>query len=245
VQAVDNSIHSTWLLEFAMAPDSVLSNPRGGEKTQYAVTGFRPKWVLKVNIADGTSRQIPFDEEIADTGYTALSYPMQSAVVLAEAANFVRGPAPPGREYSLADRRNIARYFLALYCSTIRSTGKFNQTEYVWLDEFCLSDDNKVQDDKGISKQRDEELGRLADIFGGAVRVVVFCHQENCDHTGLGCIWGQRLFTIAEILHARTVLRLIRRRHETGITTYISQRTGAEFRQAIQTKAAHENRWHL
>ncbi|KAF7369879.1 HET domain-containing protein [Mycena sanguinolenta] len=233
--AVDNYMRSNWLLEYATTPDSVLSNARGGGKGQYEVTGFQPTWVLQVTIQNGMLQafhQIPFSDEVAEVGYTALSYPMKSAAVLASEAGFVPGPPPePGREYTLADRRRIAEYFLRLYCSATRRDGNLDRTEYIWLDEFCLSDletlsDDDAEDKKVIDKQRSAELGRLADVFRCAVQVVVFCHEPNCDHTTLRCIWGQRLFTIPEILHAETVLRLTRR-------------------ETMQKHACEGNRWHL
>ncbi|KAJ7882665.1 hypothetical protein B0H13DRAFT_1629389 [Mycena leptocephala] len=169
---------------------------------------------------------------------------MQSAAVLATEAGFVPGPAPAGREYTLADRRTISGFFLQLYCSAARREGNPDRTEYIWLDEFCLSNDHQ-QDDEAIAAQRSTELGRLADIFRGAIQVVVFCHEEICDHTGLSCIWGQRLFTIPEILHAKTVLRLTRWRYGKSLTAQISRKTGSEFREAMQTNAARGNKWHL
>jgi hypothetical protein len=247
VSAVDNYLQSGWLLEYAMTPDAVLSNARGGGKGQYDVTGFQPSWVLEVKIQNGalqTFRQISFSEKDPEAGYTALSYPMQSAAVLATEAGFVPGPAPAGREYTLADRRTISGFFLQLYCSAARREGNPDRTEYIWLDEFCLSDDHQ-QDDEAIAAQRSTELGRLADIFRGAIQVVVFCHEEICDHTGLSCIWGQRLFTIPEILHAKTVLRLTRWRYGKSLTAQISRKTGSEFREAMQTNAARGNKWHL
>jgi hypothetical protein len=247
VSAVDNYLQSSWLLEYAMTPDAVLSDARGGGKGEYDVTGFQPSWVLEVKIQNGALhnvRQIPFSEKDLEAGYTALSYPMRSAAVLATEAGFVPGPAPQGREYTLADRRTISGFFLQLYCSAARREGNPDRTEYIWLDEFCLSDNND-QDDEAIATQRSTELGRLADIFRGAIQVAVFCDEENCDHTGLSCIWGQRLFTIPEILHAKTVLRLTRWRQGKSLTAQISRKAGSEFREAMQTNAARGNKWHL
>ncbi|KAJ7611979.1 hypothetical protein DFH06DRAFT_1243813 [Mycena polygramma] len=247
VNAVDNYIQSSWLLEYATTPDSVLSNARSGGKGQYDVTGFYPSWVLKITIMGGVLvdlRQVPFSDEVADVGYTALSYPMESAAILATEDGFVPTPPPDDRPYTLDDRRTISKYFLELYCSAARSKGNPDRTEYVWLDEYCLSD-AQVKDQDEIASQRSEELGRLGDVFRGAVQVVVFCHANNCDHTGLRCIWGQRLFTIPEILHARRVLRLIRRRQGDQIVAHISERSGGIHREAMQTHAAHENKWHL
>lgn len=244
--AIENYLQSDQPANYSTTPDSVLSDARGGGKAEYEVAGFRPTWILEVKIATGTFRQIPFSENIAHTGYLALSYPTQSAAVLAREGNFIPAPAVKGGEYPLDDRRTISRYFLELYCSAARSRGDPERTEYIWLDEFCLSNDNKLKDDDFIAGQRSAELGRLADIFNGAMQVVVFCHEENCDHTRLECAWGQRLFTIPEILHARTVQRLIRTRDdENRIIAYISQWTGADFRQAMQINAARGNKWHL
>ncbi|KAJ6548667.1 hypothetical protein B0H19DRAFT_952560 [Mycena capillaripes] len=169
---------------------------------------------------------------------------MLSAGVLATEANFVPTPAPAGREYTLADRRTISQYFLELYCSATRSKGNPDRTEYIWLDEFCLSDDH-VLDEAAVDMQRSVELGRLADVFRGALRVVVFCHAQNCDHTGLECIWGKRLFTIPEILHAQTVLRLVRSKQGQVMTARISETTGRDFKEAMQRNAALNNKWHL
>ncbi|KAJ6548668.1 hypothetical protein B0H19DRAFT_952466, partial [Mycena capillaripes] len=73
---VSNYFQSSWLLEYAATPDSVLSNARSGGKGEYDVTNFRPSWILEVKVRNGafvSLRQIPFSEEVADTGYTALS----------------------------------------------------------------------------------------------------------------------------------------------------------------------------
>ncbi|KAF8193863.1 hypothetical protein K438DRAFT_1514658, partial [Mycena galopus ATCC 62051] len=119
-----------------------------------------------------------------------------------------------------------------------------DRMEYIWLDEFCLSD-NQVNDDETISTQRSVELGRLGDIFRGAIQVTVFCHEPNCDHTTLACTWSQRLFTIPEILHAEMVLRLTRRREGNTLPARIFRTTGRAFKEAMQKNAAQGNRWHL
>ncbi|KAJ7724368.1 hypothetical protein B0H16DRAFT_1785977, partial [Mycena metata] len=123
--------------------------------------------------------------------------------------------------------------------------GNPDHTEYIWLDELCLSDDQQAANDEVIEAQRTTELGRLADIFHGAVQVVVFCHEENCDHTKLDCIWGQRLFTIPEILHAETVARLTRQRQDNVMTARLFLTTGRAFRLRMQHYAALATRWHL
>ncbi|KAJ6453134.1 hypothetical protein C8R45DRAFT_1039688 [Mycena sanguinolenta] len=175
---------------------------------------------------------------------------MQSAVVLATEAGFVPGPAPEGHSYSRPDRRSIAAYLLRLYCSATRRDGNPDRTEYIWLDEFCISDLETLSDDvekdrEVIKAQRDAELGKLADVFRCAVQVAVFCHEPDCDHTTLSCIWGQRLYTISEILHVETVLRLTRRLQGDQVTARISKTTGRSFREAMQKHAAEGNRWHL
>ncbi|KAJ6494244.1 hypothetical protein C8R45DRAFT_824340 [Mycena sanguinolenta] len=175
---------------------------------------------------------------------------MQSAVVLATEAGFVPTPVPAGRSYIRKDKRSIAAYLLRLYCSATGRDMNPDRTEYIWLDEFCISDfqslsDSLEKDKEVIDAQRDAELGKLADVFRCAAQVAVFCHEPNCDHTALSCIWGQRLYTISEILHVETVLRLTRRLEENRLTARISRRTGRSFREAMQKHAAEGNRWHL
>ncbi|KAJ7207324.1 hypothetical protein B0H12DRAFT_1195620 [Mycena haematopus] len=174
---------------------------------------------------------------------------MASAVVLATEADFVPGPATGGHTYSRRDRRSISEYFLRLYCSAMRRDGNPDRTEYIWLDEFCISDlslsDDAVEDAKVIEKQRSGELGKLADVFRCAAQVAVFCHEPNCDHTTLACIWGQRLYTLSEILHVERVLRLTRRNDGNTLTAQIFRTTGRSFREAMQKHAAAENKWHL
>ncbi|KAJ7709128.1 hypothetical protein B0H16DRAFT_1631867 [Mycena metata] len=141
---------------------------------------------------------------------------MESAEVLAREHHFVYNFAPEGRKYSRADRRTISEY-------------------------FCLSDE-QVQDDQGITTaQRSVELGRLADIFRSAAQTVVFCDEENCDHTQLTCVWGKRLFTLPGILHAQTVLRLTR----TPQGAQIFRTFGHAFRETMQKHAAQGQKWHL
>ncbi|KAK0470102.1 uncharacterized protein EV420DRAFT_1257440 [Desarmillaria tabescens] len=119
-----------------------------------------------------------------------------------------------------------------------------NRIEFIWLDEFCLSDITQPED----SPERSKELGRLADIFRNAAQVAVFCHEENCDHTSTTCIWGTRLFTIGEILHASAVIRLTRQQQQgrsLPLRTYAYRETARAFREKMQTQAAYDNRWHL
>ncbi|KAJ7138618.1 hypothetical protein C8R46DRAFT_610367 [Mycena filopes] len=172
---------------------------------------------------------------------------MASAVQLSEEAGFK--PAlfsSDGRQYTLEDRQSIARYFLLLYCSAARypadgnpESASHDRTEYIWLDEFCLSDPRSTAN---IESQRSTELGRLADIFRNAKQVAVFCHRPGCRHTNLDCPWGNRIWTIPEILHAERVLRMTR---DNPKTTRIVQTSGRAFREEIQNSAANLNQWHL
>ncbi|KAJ7064033.1 hypothetical protein C8F01DRAFT_984219, partial [Mycena amicta] len=176
---------------------------------------------------------------------------MTSAAVLAREAGFTWEKPPPetNREYYLPDRRAIAGYFLELYCSTNRvgdaKDANPDRTEYIWLDEFCLSDDTVAYpSEAALVAERNTELGKLPDIFRGARETVVLCHEIGCEHTTLECIWGQRLFTIAEILHAQTVVRLTRQVGQ-NICPLHPIRSGREFREAMQHHAALANKWHL
>ncbi|KAJ7247368.1 hypothetical protein C8J57DRAFT_1003668, partial [Mycena rebaudengoi] len=127
-----------------------------------------------------------------------------------------------------------------------------DRVEYVWLDEFCLSDvrlsnerdtsEVKSQRDKEIESQRMKELGRLADIFRYAAQVVVFCANAGCNHTSLSCPWAERIWTIPEILHAQNVLQLTL--EKTG-EARIFPMSGYVFREAVQKQAALDNQWHL
>jgi len=94
-----------------------------------------------------------------------------------------------GRRYSLRDRRSIAELMLIEYAA-----GRPDGVEYVWLDEFCLSDANQ-QNERLAEEQRVEEVGRLADIFRAASQVCVFCHLPECSHTDPNCPWSTRIFT--------------------------------------------------
>ncbi|KAJ7214234.1 hypothetical protein C8J57DRAFT_1199564 [Mycena rebaudengoi] len=169
---------------------------------------------------------------------------MESAERLAEEAKFKPGPSPPdGRKYSLPDRQKISEYLLILYCSTQPG----DRVEYVWLDEFCLSDAclSSEHDTSDIESQRRKELGRLPDIFRYAAQVVVFCAHVGCDHTTLSCPWGNRIWTIPEILHAQTVLQITREEIGGRKIPRIFRMSGHVFREAIQNQAAIGNQWHL
>ncbi|KAK0434356.1 hypothetical protein EV421DRAFT_1670525, partial [Armillaria borealis] len=209
----------------------------------YAPTGSDPRWMLKVQIVDGaimSQQQVRWSEEVRNQGYTALSYPMESAHVLFQEAGLTVETPTEQRRFSLKDRKRIAEQLLIEYCAS-HDVG--NRTGYIWLDEFCLSDADQPDD----SSDRSEELGRLADIFRNASQVTVFCHMENCDHTSTTCLWGMRLFTIGEIIHAKEVIRLTRQQQDgsRSLRTHAYRETAIAFREKMQTNAAHDNHWRL
>ncbi|KAK0204538.1 hypothetical protein DFS33DRAFT_1321002, partial [Desarmillaria ectypa] len=232
-----NYANASWALELTFTHDAVLATAPGGGAGVYAPTGSTPRWLLSVQI------QVAWSEEVRNKGYTALSYPMDSAEVLFREAKLeLEDPLTRKGKFTLKDRKRIAERLLIEYCSATRDAG--NRTEYIWLDEFCLSD--ITQPDNG--PERSHEIGRIADIFRYASQVAVFCHEENCDHTSTTCIWGTRLFTIGEILHAAAIIRLTRHRqqdHSRPLKTHAYRESARAFREQMQTKAAYANRWHL
>ncbi|KAK0449881.1 hypothetical protein EV421DRAFT_1289551 [Armillaria borealis] len=241
---ISNYASASWAYELTSTPDAVLTTAPGGGAGAYAPTGSTPRWVLSVQIAEGVItdiEQVPWSEDVRNRGYTALSYPMDSAYVLFQEAGLsVEAPPTESRRFTLRDRKRIAERLLIEYCSATRDAG--NRTEYIWLDEFCLSDIRQPED----TPERSQELGRLADIFRNASQVAVFCHEENCDHTSTTCIWGTRLFTIGEILHASAVIRLTRQQDQNGLLkTHAYREAARTFREQMQTKAAYDDRWHL
>ncbi|KAK0185588.1 hypothetical protein F5146DRAFT_184084 [Armillaria mellea] len=232
-------IRASWEFEVATTPDAVLTTaPGDGGRGTYEPTGYTPRWLLSVKIENGRIRnrqQVPWSEEIRNQGYTALSYPMDSAHVLFKEAKLTVDATP----FTLEDRKRIAERLLIEYCSATRDAG--SRIEFIWLDEFCLSDTPD-------RTKRFEELGRLPDIFRNASQVAVFCHEENCDHTSTTCIWGKRLFTIGEILHASAVIRLTRQKQQDPslpLRTCAYRESARAFREKMQSQAAHDNRWHL
>ncbi|KAK0204519.1 hypothetical protein DFS33DRAFT_1320859, partial [Desarmillaria ectypa] len=241
-----NYASASWAFELTSTPEAVLTIAPGGGAGAYAPTGSTPRWVLSVRIVDGTItqlRQVAWSEEVRNQGYTALSYPMDSAYVLFQEAGLkVEAPPTEKRQFTLRDRKRIAERLLIEYCSATRDAG--NYTDYIWLDEFCLSDIRQPEN----CPERSRELGSLSDIFRNASQVAVFCHEENCDHTSTTCIWGTRLFTIGEILHASAIIRLTRQRQQDSsrlLRTHAYRESARAFREQMQTKAAYANRWHL
>lgn len=241
---------------------------------KYAVTGNKPRWLLEVHFQGEriiSQRQVPYDGGHYDEstllpeglalrgliqryGYTAISYPMKSAKVLFQETGKELGEESEtereaGRELSLRNRKLISQTVLDCYAQA-RTTmpGVGDGVEYIWLDEFCLADDrlseeiNKAE----IDRQRKLEVGLLADIFRSAKRVVVFCHELGCDHTGIECLWGKRLFTMGEILYTPEVLQMTRSVGPEGeLVSSIVVLSGPEFRGCMQARAAQAEKWHL
>ncbi|KAK7039246.1 hypothetical protein VNI00_010151 [Paramarasmius palmivorus] len=221
--------------------------------------------------------QIEWTEEHRGMGYTALSYDMEAAYTLfKEAKGTLQDPPPSGgAKFTLRDRKQISAQFLAEYCSAIQVENQRvnpNREEFVWLgklstlfvitrsltlwlDEFCLSrerTDKGQHDDEAerfsVEKERSEELGRLADIFRGAETVIVFCDKIDCGHTNTTCRWGNRLFTLGEILHANRTQRMTRRivpGASTRPQSYLYPESGRSFRERMMHEAAIANKWHL
>ena len=141
--------------------------------------------------------------------------------------------------YKIAIRQRVARVFLDLYLDTNHKAGT---TEYIWLDEFCLySAENPSLED------RNDELGRMADIFSQAATVCVYCPREECTHAKPDCVWGNRLWTLSEILYTENVLTLTRKKRRDGHPWKYTlvPRTGRDFREEMQREAELDGRWHL
>lgn len=247
---------------------------QGHSGGQYAVTGNKPRWLLEVHFQGkriSSQRQVPYDgghpdestlppealalqESIQKAGYTAISYPMKSAEVLFREAKRrldreSEEKKKPGREFSLLNRKRISQTVLDCYAAArARMPGAEDGVEYIWLDEFCLADARLSEEihEAEIDRQRDLEVGLLADIFRSAKRVVVFCHEPKCDHTNVKCLWGKRLFTIGEILSTPEVLQMTRSTGPNGkLVASITVLPGPEFRWRMQARAAQEKMWHL
>ncbi|GJJ08047.1 hypothetical protein Clacol_002254 [Clathrus columnatus] len=258
---------AAWFIEYSNTPHAILhSSPMGGI-AKYSPTGLNPKWLLRVEFNDDEDgdgfqyTQIKWSEKPLDATYNAISYSMSCARVLFDEAKMeLLDPHPKdGRQYSLRDRKRISWFVLREYASARRrrQKGEKAKIEYIWLDEFCLSA-NGTEDPEVEEAERRREVGLLADIFSGAEHVCVFCDVENCEHVNLDCSWNTRLFTLAEILRARNVFILTRRRPSkegeeeenptdphVHLVTHMTFNYGDQFRRRIQTEAALNNKWHL
>ena len=258
------------LRQFVERPTKMLS---------YEPTHCKPHWILKLIVESNgyvsysklqwkeTRNQKDFH------GYTALSYAMQSARKLFDAmggkledwdpliSTGSNGEGKGKDKYSFSDRRRIVQHYLMLYGSTLLNHHQTQKephenqlpiTEYVWLDEFCICDFETLQDDNSeeLRLQRKEELGRVYGIFGEAAKVVIFCHEEGCRHTGLDCPWGQRVFTLGEILKAKKVgiLELEESLPEQASRypkIHLTEVEAHKFKRDIQEEAEKNRLWHL
>ncbi|KAJ3558145.1 hypothetical protein NP233_g11565 [Leucocoprinus birnbaumii] len=263
-----------WSRQWEIAPEAFLSelngssaammgskDGMGGMGGQYAVnaSGADPRWLLEVQFSGEKvvkKRQVRYDDvkrRIQDAGYTAIAYSQQSAEqihLLSSGERVTNNPSKFG-SYSLSERKKLATAMLDEYAkartTAIVKGGKTDGVEYIWLDEFCLVEDEEKNETQ-LMRQRDAEMGRWADIFRLAKRVAVLCHIVGCEHTGVDCPWANRLFTLAEIMHATKVLRVKRFRgdedgaEDAGI---IISSSGSEFRAEIRARAAEAKLWHL
>ncbi|PVG04937.1 hypothetical protein CPB86DRAFT_721520 [Serendipita vermifera] len=146
----------------------------------------------------------------------------------------------------IAVRQRLAMVFLGLYLQTSfanrTSQSHFDGIEYIWLDEFCLYPPSRP--DLGT---RNEELGRMADIFSSASAVCVFCPRDDCLHVDETCDWGSRLWTLSEILHTDRVITLTKAKDCTASNqTYtLTSQPGRDFRAKMQHEAEAKGQWHL
>lgn len=241
---------------------------------EYAVTGHKPRWLLEVRFQGEdilSQRQVSYDsghqdesnlspealatrKSIQRLGYMAISHPMRSAKDLfREAGRRLEENSEkrkkPDREFSLLNRKLISQMVLDCYAEARKTVpGKGDGIEYIWLDEFCLADNRLSEESHGaeVDEQRNLEVGQLADIFRGATGVIVFCHRPKCDHTDIECPWGNRLFTLGEILYTPEVMQMTRCIDpEGGILSSITTFSGSEFRLKMQRRSAEAKMWHL
>lgn len=234
-----------WFLEKARPHKAVLSTaPGGGGSARFHPTGYRPTFLVRAWPKDNGEigwEQIrnPLNHTIR---YTAISYSFDGARPLCGLSDS-NNSSSTGRRYTLAERRYVAVAVLDLYARTLhppmldRSTVP-TWTEYVWIDELCLSEGPRVDHSKEHNEIRDKELGRLADIFSRADNVVVFCNKPECDHISLNCPWNGRLFTIPEIFGARKVTLMIK--SQSG-QFRLDHQPGHHLRRGIQNSAELRN----
>lgn len=230
-------------------PDAILyKSPSDGQPGSFGTAGHYPRWMLKVTFR-GLERpifkQVPVNSEVVEAGYIAISYSMASAFWLFQEAGLHPKDPPPSksRQWSLRDRKRISRRVLYEYAGARVREGIPDSTEYIWLDEFCLSSAT-LADEEEIEKEIMVEVGQLADIFRNAKKVIVFCHLFGCKHTTLDCPWGKRVFTIAEILHAQSVITMTRCSEENS-TEHLIEWDARNFKGQMQLEAAKGRQFHL
>jgi hypothetical protein len=252
-----------WRTEFPNIHRAVLATATSGSgRGMYERSNLPPRWVLEVSYDKRSWRQVIWTDTIR---FTALSYAYKSAQHLAsrpgigeptpdqpiflQPRTYTHDPNVPGdqadliktqeRHGELIERQKVARMFLLTYMES-RLGEHATGVEHIWLDEFCLTDAS-IQDVRKLVDQREEEVGRLADIFRAAQKVCVFCHIDDCNHAGLQCPWVTRLFTLAEILNANSVVRMTQGPH--GYSLH--EEEGRLFRERMQAQASLDGRWHL
>ncbi|KAF9444537.1 hypothetical protein P691DRAFT_796425 [Macrolepiota fuliginosa MF-IS2] len=229
-----------------------------------AAAAYEPRWLLQVQFRGDeilSQRQVRYDDgsgsvvqdktnntprkRAQDVGYSAISYAASCAEKLLAESGATRAGT---MKNNTANRKKVAQAMLKEYARARTSMNNNNKTdgiEFIWLDELCLSDDaatNEVE----MEKQRNEELGRVADIFRSARRVVVFCHIAGCDHTTTDCPWGNRLFALPEVLNTSRIFKMTRTyESEKELVSSITSVSGQEFRECMRTRAAAARMWHL
>ncbi|PVF93329.1 hypothetical protein CPB86DRAFT_790223 [Serendipita vermifera] len=149
------------------------------------------------------------------------------------------------RWHDIALRQINARVFLDCYLDARfeqrEKTPLYDTVEYIWLDEFCL-----YPAEEPSLEARDEELGRMADIFGFASDVCVYCPVSGCGHVSRSCAWGSRLWTLSEIVRAERVTSLTRTQEGPAQWSYsLVQTSGSHFRSQMQREAELKGQWHL
>jgi hypothetical protein len=181
-------------------------------------------------------------------------------------------PSVQKKWHHIALRQRNARVFLDCYLDVRYKRWlerrETNSVEYIWLDEFCLYDPEQPS-----LEVRNEELGRMADIFRFAEAVCVYCPIDGCKHVSKranrncqhcvtvgrrcqecntnDCHWGSRLWTLSEIVHANKVISMTRRRERTDNPLYFNWRytltemEGRNFRAQMQRQAELDGQWHL
>ena len=152
---------------------------------------------------------------------------------------YSQDPQKQERWQDIAVRQRVARFFLDRY---LEATHRPDSTEYIWIDEFCLYSPSTPD----LSVRKDE-LGRIADVFALASVVCVFCPKPHCRHVHPGCAWGNRLWTLSEIIHTENVILWSRaQQNKTALSQYtFTPQSGRHFRECLQYEAEDMNEWHL
>ncbi len=253
-------LKAAWFWERSQPNKAILAAPPGGgSMAKFHPTGYRPTFVVKVQPGFGRPiewEQIRYPDQTIP--YTAISYPFEKArdsSALPETSSSSTSPngslaagiSSASPDPGLVERRDVAVRLLEAYVkilhppttilddATTRSTPSSAWAEYIWIDELCLSEGPRVDKTEENRAIRNNELGRLADIFSGADKVVIFCDTPGCNHTSLDCPWSHRLFTIGEVFSAQAVTLMIRSESSNGFI--LNHQTGRQFRRSIQNSA--------